>query len=73
MPLTLRPTRLEISPVYAHLKDYKVFENGEPIGRMYEQRPPAPPDAAWVWSIIRETTVPLEEMRFGRRVLPFVG
>ena len=49
--LTLRPTRLETSPVYAHLKDYTVFENGTEIGRMYEQRPGAPPDALWVWSI----------------------
>jgi hypothetical protein len=49
--LRLRPTKLETSPVYAHLKDYTVFENGEPIGRMYEQRPPAPPDAMWIWSI----------------------
>jgi hypothetical protein len=45
MPLTMRPTRLETSPVYAHLKDYTVFEAGTPIGRIYEQRPPAPPDA----------------------------
>jgi hypothetical protein len=42
MPLTLRPTKLETSPVYAHLKDYTVFEDGTEIGRMYEQRPPAP-------------------------------
>jgi hypothetical protein len=49
--LTLRPTRLETSPVYAHLKDYTVFEDGAPIGRIYEQRPPAPPDALWLWSI----------------------
>jgi hypothetical protein len=39
--LTLRPTRLESPPVYAHLKNYTVFEDGEPTGRMYEQRPPA--------------------------------
>jgi len=49
--LTLRPTNLETSPVYAHLKDYTVFEDGTAVGRMYEQRPPAPPDALWVWSI----------------------
>jgi hypothetical protein len=51
MPLTLRPTRLDTSPVYAHLKDYLVFEDGKAIGRIYEQRPPAPPDGAWFWSI----------------------
>ena len=49
--LTLRPTNLETSPVYAHLKDYTVFEDGVEIGRMYEQRPGAPPDALWLWSI----------------------
>jgi hypothetical protein len=32
--LTLRPTRLERSPVYAHLKDYTVYEDGVAIGRM---------------------------------------
>ena len=42
MPLTLRPTRLETSPVYAHLKDYTVFEGGTAIGRIYEQRQGAP-------------------------------
>ena len=51
MALTSAPPELETSPVYAHLKDYTVFENGTEIGRMYEQRPGAPPDALWVWSI----------------------
>jgi len=51
MPLTLRPTRLETSPVYAHLKDYTVFEDGTAIGHIYEQRQGAPPDALWLWSI----------------------
>jgi hypothetical protein len=51
MALTLRPTRLDTSPVYAHLKDYLVFEEGTAIGRIYEQRRPAPPDGAWTWSI----------------------
>ena|SRR5262245_9918126 len=52
MPLTLRPTRLETSPVYAHLKDYCVFDNGVMVGRMYELRPPTPPGAAWFWAIL---------------------
>jgi hypothetical protein len=51
MPLTLRSTKLETSPVYARLKDYTVFEGGTEIGRIFERRPPAPPDALWVWSI----------------------
>jgi hypothetical protein len=50
MPLTLRRTRLETSPD-AHLADYTVFEDGTAIGRIYEQRPPAPPDGVWTWSI----------------------
>jgi hypothetical protein len=45
--LTLRPTRLEPPPVYAHLKDYTVFGDGIEIGRIYELRPPTP----WSWSI----------------------
>jgi hypothetical protein len=56
MPLTLRPTKLETSPVYQHLNDYCVFEDGSMVGRIFEQRPPAPPDALWVWSIF--VTVP---------------
>jgi hypothetical protein len=50
--LTLRRTRLETSPVYAHLKDYCVFEDGNMVGRIYELRPPTPPGAAWFWSIL---------------------
>jgi hypothetical protein len=26
--------------------------DGKAIGRIYEQRPPAPPDGAWVWSVL---------------------
>jgi len=36
--LTLRPTKLETSPVYAHLKGYCVFEDGVMVGRIYELR-----------------------------------
>jgi hypothetical protein len=49
--LTLRPTKLESPPVYAHLKDYTVFEDGKEIGRIYELRPPTQPTVAWSWSI----------------------
>jgi hypothetical protein len=41
MPLTLRPTKLETSPVYQHLKDYCIFEDGSMVGRIFEQRPGA--------------------------------
>jgi superfamily I DNA/RNA helicase len=33
MPLTMRPT---VSPAYQDLKDYTVFDEGRPIGRIYE-------------------------------------
>jgi hypothetical protein len=35
MPLTLRPTGLA-SPVYGHLQDWTIFEDGKPVGRIYE-------------------------------------
>jgi hypothetical protein len=35
MPLTLRPTGL-VSPVYGHLQDWTIFEDGKPVGRIYE-------------------------------------
>jgi hypothetical protein len=54
MALTLRRTNLETPPVYTHLGDWTVFEDGTAIGRVHEQRPPAPPDAVWVWSIFAE-------------------
>src|SRR5262249_45824795 len=64
--LTLRPTNLETSPVYAHLKDYTVFEDGVEIGRMYEQRPGATPDALWLWSITVIVPGPRRGKRAGR-------
>jgi hypothetical protein len=51
MALTLRPTDLEKSPVYQHLKDYCVYDDGKEIGRIYEQRAPSRPELAWYWSI----------------------
>jgi hypothetical protein len=51
MPLTIRPTNLQTSPVYQHLKDYTVFDDGTEIGRIYEQRSGAPAYALWIWSI----------------------
>jgi len=68
MPFTLRPTRLETSPVYAHLKDYTAFEDGVEIVRMYEQRPGAPPDALWLWSITVIAPGPRRGKKDGRAV-----
>ena len=42
MALSLRPTGLA-SPAFADQKDYVVIEDGETIGRMYED-PHAPAD-----------------------------
>jgi hypothetical protein len=50
MTLTLRRTDLGTVPAYAHLADWTVFEDGEPVGRIYEQHAPARPEFAWFWS-----------------------
>ena len=50
MPLILRPTIGLSSPVYKDRFDYTVFEEGRPIGRLYEDRH-APPELRWFWSI----------------------
>jgi hypothetical protein len=51
MALTLRRTRIEQSPAFAHLEDWDVLDDGKPIGRIYEKHAPARPDHAWFWSI----------------------
>jgi hypothetical protein len=56
MVLSLRRTRVEKQPVFADLQDWQVLEDGNEIGRIYEQHAPASPDQAWFWSI----TVPLD-------------
>jgi hypothetical protein len=50
MGLTLRPTYLA-APVYEHLGDYDVLEDGRSIGRIYEIRAPTRPDLLWFWSL----------------------
>jgi hypothetical protein len=35
-------------PVYAHLRDHEVLEDGKPIGRIKEEREPTP-GRAWSW------------------------
>jgi hypothetical protein len=49
MALALRPTGLK-SPAFADWADYCVVEDGQVIGRMYEDRH-APADYRWFWSI----------------------
>lgn len=47
--LTLRPSKIG-PPVYAHLADYDVMEDGKSIGRIMAQREPVP-GREWFWSL----------------------
>ena len=61
MALTLRPTGLS-SPAYADRLDYTIFDNGKPVGRMYEDK--HAPELPWFWSI----TVYVDSQAWHRRV-----
>jgi hypothetical protein len=65
-PLTLRPTGLRNSAAFADLADFAVYEDGEPIGRIYEQHAPAFPDQAWFWSITAYVDPALGSVTSGR-------
>jgi hypothetical protein len=59
MPLTLRPTGL--APADADRQDWIVYEDGRPIGRIYEDTfISTPPDMRWFWSITEMVRVPGE-------------
>ena len=49
MALSLRQTGLA-SPAFAEWADYCVVEDGQVIGRIYEDRH-TPPELRWFWSI----------------------
>jgi hypothetical protein len=50
MPLTLRPTGL--APADADRQDWIVYEDGRPIGRIYEDASAGTPlELRWFWSI----------------------
>ena len=51
MALKLIRTKLDRVPPDAHLHDYAVHRNGEPIGRIYRVRAPGRPELAWSWSM----------------------
>ena len=52
MPLTMRPTGGH-SPVYQDRQDWTIFEDGRPVGRIYEDATAGTPaDLRWFWSII---------------------
>jgi hypothetical protein len=51
MPLTMRPTGLA-SPVYEHLQDWTVLNDGQAVGRIYEDGSAStPPEMRWFWSV----------------------
>ena len=51
MPLTMRPTGGH-SPVYADRQDWTIFDDGEPVGRIYEDASAGTPaELRWFWSV----------------------
>jgi hypothetical protein len=48
MTLTLRPTRLSRDP---DRNDWSIHEDGQEIGRLYEDPTATRPEIAWFWSI----------------------
>ena len=53
MALTLRPTGLA-SPAYQHLQDWTVLDDGQEVGRIYDDGSASAPPAElrWFWSIV---------------------
>jgi hypothetical protein len=52
MPLTLR--RALLSPAHADRQDWIVLDDGQEVGRIYEDRSEyTPPELRWFWSITR--------------------
>jgi hypothetical protein len=49
MTLTLRPTGLSRDP---NANDWSIHEDGQEIGRLYEDPTASRPEIAWFWSII---------------------
>jgi hypothetical protein len=50
MALTLRKTELAILP--ADLAHWTVYDDGRPVGHIYEEHAPSRPKLAWSWSIL---------------------
>jgi hypothetical protein len=49
MPLTMRPTGGH-SPVYADRQDWTIFDDGKPVGRIYEDMSAsASAELRWIW------------------------
>ena len=51
MALTMRRTGGH-SPVYADRQDWTIFDDGKPVGRIYEDASASTPaDLRWFWSV----------------------
>jgi hypothetical protein len=50
MTLTLRRTKIRQAPVYEGVGDFTVYDDGKPVGRLYE-RHTAARAPIWHWSI----------------------
>ena len=50
MALTLRRTKIRQAPVF-EVGDFTVYDDGRPVGRIYQKHAPASPDLTWFWSI----------------------
>jgi hypothetical protein len=51
MPLTMRATGLSSSPVDKDRKDWTIFDDGAPVGRIYEDASASTPaELRWFWS-----------------------
>lgn len=48
MPLTLRPTHVSRDPTR---NDWSIHEDGQEIGRLYEDLTASRPELRWFWSI----------------------
>jgi hypothetical protein len=52
MPLTMRATGLSSSPVDKDYQDWTIFDDGEPVGRIYEDASASTPaELRWFWSV----------------------
>jgi hypothetical protein len=55
MPLTMRPTGGH-APVYADRQDWTIFDDGKPVGRIYENAGASrPADLGWVGDRVRRS------------------
>jgi hypothetical protein len=51
MALTVRRTKIRQAPVFEGVRDFTVYDDGRPVGRLYQAHTAAPPEIIWHWSI----------------------